>query len=274
MAPTVSIEEVAKRLHVSRNYIHKSILPYVKHEKTAQYRVRIDEGELRLWLKTNASFSRQTIVLLPEFADEYDQYTDRLEKLRISLNVPPPTARRLLPFRYVKPFDFWDLKLTFPDDDRFAHAESFYRAMYACGAIKIKLGERKTIFYAPHLHIGTINNDDDFLDAPFPSQPIKTKQGEQVLLYHNDLYPALDDEQDTEQASAQVQKQSNILIDIKGDEPYPQTITEFLRQIFHNGDTNEGEQFQVKYSKNQKTAHITLPKSVIDDWMKPKGLHI
>ncbi len=95
-----------------------------------------------------------------------------------------------------------------------------------------------------------------------------------MLLYHNDLYPALDDEQNTEQASAQVQKHSNIFIDIKGDEPYPQTITEFLRQIFHNGDTNEGEQFQVKYSKNQKTAHITLPKSVIDDWMKPKGLHI
>ena len=48
MTTSVSIEEIAKRLHVSRNYIHKSILPYVKHEKTAQYRVRIDEGELRL----------------------------------------------------------------------------------------------------------------------------------------------------------------------------------------------------------------------------------
>lgn len=271
IAPSVSIEEVAKRLHVSRNYIHKSILPYVKHKKTAQFRVRIDEGELRLWLKANASFSRQTIVLLPEFPDEYDQYTDKLEKLGIDLNVPPPTARKLLPFRYVKPFDFWDLKLTFPDDDRFAHAESFYRAMYACGAIKIKLGERKTIFYAPMLHTG-VTNDDYFYDAPFPSHPIKTKQGEQVLL-SADLYPALDDEQPAEQTPAQIEKQQNILIDIKGEEPYPQTITEFLRQIFHSGYTNEEEQFQVKYSKNHKTAHITLPKGVIDYWMKPKGLH-
>ncbi len=272
IAPSVSIEEVAKRLHVSRNYIHTSILPYVKHEKTAQYRVRIDEGELRFWLKTNASFSRQTIVLLPEFPDKYDQYTDKLEKLGINLRVPPPTARKMLPFRYVKPFDFWDLELTFPDDDRFAHAESFYRAMYACGAIKIKLGERKTIFYAPMLHTGVTNDDDYNFDAPFPSQPIKTKQGEQVLLYA-DLYPALDDEQPAEQAPAQVEKQQNILIDIKGEEPYPQTITEFLRQIFHNGYTNEEEQFQVKYSKNHKMAHITLPKGVIDYWMKPKGLH-
>ncbi len=273
MTPIVSIEEVAKRLHVSRNYIHKSILPYVKHKKTAQYRVQIDEGELRLWLKTNASFSRQTIVLLPEFPDEYDEYTDKLEKLGINLNVPPPTARKMLPFRYVKPFDFWDLKLTFPDDDRFPHPESFYRAMYACGAIKIKLGERKTIFYAPHLHTGVIYNDDDFLDAPFPSQPIKTKQGEQVLLPYSDLYPALDEEHEAEQAPAQVEKHQNILIDIKGEEPYTQALTEFLRQNFHNGFTSEEEQFQVKYSKNHKTAHITLPKGVIDYWMKPKKLH-
>ena len=63
VSPSVSIEDVAKKLHVSRNYIHKSILPYVRHEKTAQYRVRIDEGELRLWLKENASFSRQTILV-------------------------------------------------------------------------------------------------------------------------------------------------------------------------------------------------------------------
>lgn len=269
IAPSVSIEEVAKRLHVSRNYIHTSILPYVKHEKTAQYRVRIDEGELRFWLKTNASFSRQTIVLLREFPDEYDQYTDKLEKLGINLRVPPPTARKLLPFRYVKPFDFWDKELTFPDDDRFAHAESFYRAMYACGAIKIKLGERKTLFYAPMLHTGAMNSGDYNFDAPFPFQPIKTKQGEQVLTY-GDLYPALDEEQAEEHPPSQVEK-PNILIDIKGEEPYPQTITEFLRQIWHNGYTNGEEQFQVKYSKNHKTAHITLPKDIIDHWMKSKG---
>ncbi len=269
MAPSVSIEEVSKRLHVSRNYIHKSILPYVKHEKTAQYRVRIDEEELRLWLKTNSSFSRQTIMLLPEFPDEYDRYTDKLEKLGIDLNVPPPNRRRLLPFRYVKPFDFWDLKLTFPRDDRFAHAETFYRAMYACGAIKIKLGETKTIFYAPMLRTGVTNDDDYINDAPFPSQPIETKQGEQVLL-SADLYPALDEEQEEKQALAQMEKQQNILIDIKGEDPYPQVITEFLQQIWHNGYTNGEEQFQVKYSKNHKTAHITLPKDVIDLWMKVK----
>ena len=272
MTTSVSIEEIAKRLHVSRNYIHKSILPYVKHEKTAQYRVRIDEGELRLWLKTNASFSRQTIVLHRELPDEYDQYTDKLQKLGINLQVPPPTARKLLPFRYVKPFDFWDLNLTFPDDDRFAHAESFYRAMYACGAIKIKLGERKTLFYAPMLYTEATNDEDYNFDAPFPSQPIKTKQGEQVLLYSADLYPALDDEQDTEHASAQVEKHQNILIDIKGEEPYTEALTEFLRRNFHNGYTSEEEQFQVKYSKDHKTAHITLPKGLVDIWMKPKGL--
>ena len=271
MTTSVSIEEIAKRLHVSRNYIHKSILPYVKHEKTAQYRVRIDEGELRLWLKTNASFSRQTIVLFREFPDEYDQYTDKLEKLGINLNVPPPTARKLLPFRYVKPFDFWDKELTFPDDDRFAHAESFYRAMYACGAIKIKLGERKTIFYAPMLHTGATNDEDYNSDAPFPSQPIKTKQGEHVLRPLGDLYPALDEEQEVEQSSAQLKKQQNILIDIKGEEPYPQVITEFLRQICHNGYTNEEEQFKVEYSKNLKSAHITLPKEVVSHWIKAKG---
>ena len=270
MATGVSIEEISKRLHVSRNYIHTSILPYVKHEKTAQYRVRIDEEELRSWLKTNASFSRQTIVLLPEFPDEYDQYTDKLRNLGINLKVPPPTARKMLPFRYVKPFDFWNLKLTFPDDDRFAHAESFYRAMYACGAIKIKLGERKTIFYAPMLYTGVINGDNYAFDAPFPFQPIKTKQGEQVLT-HGDLYPALDEEQDTEHASAQVEKHQNILIDIKGEEPYTEALTEFLRRNFHNGYTSEEEQFQVKYSKNRKTAHITLPKDIIDHWMKSKG---
>ncbi len=271
MATSVSIEEVAKRLHVSRNYIHTSILPYVKHEKTAQYRVRIDEEELRLWLKSNASFSRQTIVLLPEFPDEYDQYTDKLEKLGINLNVPPPTARKMLPFRYVKPFDFWDLKLTFPDDDRFAHAESFYRAMYACGAIKIKLGERKTLFYAPMLHTGATNSGDYNFDTPFPSHPIETKQGEQVLLQSATLYPALDEEQAEEQSPPQLKKHQNILIDIKSEEPYPQVITEFLQQIWHNGYTNKEEQFQVKYSKNRKTAHITLPKDIIDHWMKSKG---
>lgn len=273
IAPNVSIEEVAKRLHVSRNYIHTSILPYVKHEKTAQYRVRIDEGELRFWLKTNASFSRQTIVLLPEFPDEYDQYTDKLEKLGINLRVPPPTARKMLPFRYVKPFDFWDKELTFPDDDRFAHAESFYRAMYACGAIKIKLGERKTLFYAPMLHTGATNDEDYNFDAPFPSQPIKTKQGEQVLLRNGYLYPALDDEKDTEQASAQVEKQKNILIDIKGEEPYTQAIADYLVKICSNGHTNEEDKIQIKYSKNHKTAHITLPQKVVDHWVNPEEFH-
>ena len=267
IAPSVSIEEVAKRLHVSRNYIHTSILPYVKHEKTAQYRVRIDEGELRLWLKTNATFSRQTIMMLYEFPDEYDEYMDKLEKLGISYKVPPPTARRLLPFRYVKPFDFWDLELTFPDDDRFTHAESFYRGMYSCGAIKIKLGERKTIFYAPMLH--SLGNPDDY-NITF--QTIETKQGEKVLV-GADLFPALDDEKEAEQVSAQVKKQQNILIDIRGEGPYTEALAEFLRQTFHNGYTSAEEQFQVKYSKNHKTAHITVPKDIIDNWMKPKGLH-
>ncbi len=273
ISSSVSIEDVAKRLHVSRNYIHKSILPYVRHEKNTQYRVQIDEGELRLWLKTNASFSRQTIVLLPELPDEYDEYVDKLRKLGMNLNVPPPTARRLLPFRYVKPFDFWDLKLTFPDDDRFAHAESFYRAMYACGALKIKLGERKTIFYAPMLHTGVTNDDDYINNTPFPSEPIKTKQGEQVLLQSAALYPALDDEQEAEQASAQVEKQKNILIDIKGEEPYTQAISDYLVKICSNGHTNEEDKIQIKYSKNHKTAHITLPQKVVDHWVNPEEFH-
>ena len=265
VSPSVSIEDVAKKLHVSRNYIHKSILPYVRHEKTAQYRVRIDEGELRLWLKENASFSRQTILVPYERLDEY---CSMLEKLRIDSKVPPPTARRKLPFRYVEPFDFWDEELIFPDDKRFAHAESFYRAMYTCGAIKIKLGERKAIFCAPLLSETMDEKDFPEDSEGLPPYSIETKQGDQFLVVGGELCPAVDEGHAAEKARKQAEKEHNIFIDIKGEDPYTQAIADFLRHICN--DSRDEQLFQVEYSKNRATAHITVPKDVVDRRMYPE----
>ena len=263
----VTTEEIMKRLHVSRNYVNKTILPQVEHEKDAKYRVHVNETSLRTWLKANASFSRQTI-LIPD--EDLDEYLAMLDALNISSHVPPVNSRRDLPFRYVEPFDFWDEPLIFPDDDRFSHAESFYRAMYSCGAIKIKIGERKAMFYAPML--SAADDAEGYPDdITLPSVTMETKQGKK-LLWGAELCPATDETPATAAAHKSARKQQNVFIDIKGDEIYVEAIVNLLRDTSHGYSIapSEAEQrFQVEYSKTHKVAHIRIPNRFLDRWLHP-----
>lgn len=272
----VLVEEITNRLRLTRKYIRQKILPYVRHQKDAQNRVLVDEGELRAWLMENLSFTRQT-VLVP--LEEVDSYLKKLESLGIDTYTPPAYQRKKLPFRKITPFDIWDEPLLFPDDERFTHSEQFYRAMYTCGAVKIKIDERKTMFYAPTMSFA--EPVDDFTAEP-PSnirQPVKdfmgdpisnileTKHGFKFLLAGAELFPAIPDAPEVIPGDA-VPASQEVTITITGEPIYIEAIADAFRKISRSAFDND-ERFQIKYSELDTT--ITIPNFVFEEWTGRKG---
>lgn len=247
--PFVSISTIEDRLHISRNYIRTVMLPHIRHEKTPQYRVRVDLGELRQWLVGNCEFSRQT---------ELVSVTPDTEK-RQSV-VPPCNLRKQLPFISVKPFDFWDGPLLFPDDKRFAHAESFYRAMYACGAIKIKLGQRKSIFYAPELTEDNLVSAESF-KSPYDLPNLEMRQGAMILKIAARLCPAADEQNGTthtaKPTSGTEQELDSVAlsIGIRGKESqYVEEVTQIIYERFRR--------VNIRYYNDGKSVQLTIPQEV------------
>ncbi len=260
----IPIREITKRLRLSRNYIQNAILPHIRHEKSAHGLILVDEKELRQWLKDNAEFSRQTKLVA---FDDIGAYMSMLAKMKINSHVPGASLRQRLPFRHVIPFDFWDEKLLFSDDEHFPNAESFFRAMYQCGAIRIKLSERKTMFL-PQLQYSANDLKKDLED--FPEGTTLTDIQDSILSNMAtsagaELFPAVDETPATIKAYTAAQKRNNVFVDIKGNAEYVDAIVDYLRIIDNQFDT-----FQIDYSKERTAAHIKIPNNVIDEWIHPE----
>ena len=122
----------------------------MEDKRLSNGRIFVHERYLREWLLHSAQFQRQTILLPPEKEDahnkELKQYTDISTEWDLC-----NTRRKKWPYRYVQPFDFWNLDLVFPKtDDRYMYKEECYRDMFSLGAVKITMGKNKTMFYLPH----------------------------------------------------------------------------------------------------------------------------
>ena len=262
----VLADEIVRRLHVTPKYVKKMMLPQIKHWQDEEDRTAVDEGELRAWLMANLSFTRQTALVPYELLDAY---LEKLKAFGIGSKTPPAYNRRKLPFVKIAPFDIWDEPLVFPDDERFAHAEQFYRAMYACGAVKIKFDERKAMFYAPAL---SFLEPLDYFTAKPPfniREPVKdlmgnpisnimeTKQGLKFLLVGAELCPAVDDAPFIVPGTVSTDLH-DVTITIKGERKYLDAITDIFRNI------NES---WLQIEQADKETKITLPNFVLDEWM-------
>ncbi len=292
---TVSVDEIAKRLHFTRNHIYKAMLPHIKHEK-AHNRIQVDEADLRQWLMKNASFSRQTKFVAAQDRPAWREYIAMLEHCEPDWDnphswnpsvCPPPAKRSKLPFRSVHPFDFWDEELVFPDDPRFNNAESFYRTMYESAAIKIKLGERKTIFCAPALNAVLKSKENDKLAEECPELELAgwidysnlnyidinsfTGKKEYFDPYRPVLYPAIDAEKEEEYYRMLEENHPPLVIRIEGKKSYVEKFNEtLLTSGFDTFHTNIEE----SRSASGNTLYLKIPEKIIDfwssniDWMK------
>lgn len=261
--PGIPIREITKRLRLSRNYIQKFILPHVQHEKSAHGLILVDEIELRQWLMTNAEFSRQTKLVSFE---DMGVYMSVLSKLKIQTRVPGASLRQRLPFRRVVPFDFWNETLLFSDDERFPNAESFFRAMYQCGAIRIKLSKRKTMFW-PQLQYSAEDLKKGLEDSPEGTTIMDIQDrvlSEMATRAGAELFPAVDETPAATKAFRAAEKEKNVYVDIKGKEDYVKAIVRHLLEIDGYVDY-----FQIDYSNGQKAAHIKIPNASILKWVYP-----
>ena len=261
---SIPIREITKRLRLSRNYIQNAILPHIRHEKSAHGLILVDEKELRQWLRDNAEFSRQTKLVSFE---DMGAYMTMLSKMKINSHVPGSSLRKRLPFRHVIPFDFWDEKLLFSDDERFPNAESFFRAMYQCGAIRIKLSERKTMFI-PQLQYSADDLKKDLEDFPEGTTLMDIQDSILINMATSagaELFPAVDETPATIKAYTAAQKRDNVFVEIKGNAEYVDVIVDYLLSI-----DNQFNTFQIDYSKERTAAHIKIPNDVIDEWIHPE----
>lgn len=168
---TVSIQEIMKRLHVSDFWVRKYIAPAVDFVRLNEEAVDLyklnsgstvfyDEVMLRDFLKNNAIFSKQTIVidlakvlkmdLLAKRADKrvtkFDEGNKHIYGLRskrfLNLvdfeysNVNQQKRSRYAAIK-LEPFDFWDRRLITTDE--YPNNEMAYRDFFRKGMIKINL---------------------------------------------------------------------------------------------------------------------------------------
>ena len=154
----VTIKDIMENLQVSKNFIYQRILSEVEYKKVGAV-TRVNKEMFISWLMGNATFLRQT-VLVPkvelnnyneEFRKKYpsDVFSDKAEMFA--------KQRKNLPFRKVKPFNFWKEaergKLLHPKmlvrEGTYNNTETLYRDMFKRGAIRITLSSNKTFFYIP-----------------------------------------------------------------------------------------------------------------------------
>ena len=155
----VTMSDITNALKVAREYVYSRILPYVEHTKDRQdrHKIIVNKTSLSNWLMENAEFTRQTVFVPKSELEDY--------KSKFKVKYPADTFeenpkkcyqnRSIFPFRRVKPFDVWEqavqgnlihAKLM---SDSGNNVERIYRDMFVSGAIKIKLGRNKTMFYIP-----------------------------------------------------------------------------------------------------------------------------
>lgn len=157
----ITKEEIAERLKVSQSYITMHILKSVKRIDNNSYHPIFDLDDLREHLVSQSTFTRQTKRI--NIKKEIQMYMlENPNATRPDINeflgdVPDlmefVSKRKKIPSIPLAPSDFWDINLIFPknykrDGVRVAD-ELCYRDMFKAGAIKIKLGNQKTMFYIP-----------------------------------------------------------------------------------------------------------------------------
>lgn len=170
---TISIKEIAKRLHVSSYWIATRLFPNVEYVKItpkvleelgmdSKSPLLFNEIELRAFLKRAAVFSRQTIVidllkckaarkvaLAIENNDAISKWDDNnrhaygkrsnrlLELLDDEYENVNETARSNYEPVLIKPFDFWDKDLVISND--YPNRETAYRDIFRKGMVKINI---------------------------------------------------------------------------------------------------------------------------------------
>ncbi len=275
MHPGVSIAEIAKRLHVSRNYVYTVVLPNVKHKKAVGSPLEVDEMDLRRWLMENSIFTRQT-KFVSEVAHDSTEYCTMLAACNIHWDCPPPPQRNKLPSRRVNPFDYWDKELLFPDDERFNNPESFYRAMYESAAIKIKLGERKVLFYAPALQDVLIDKEHQrreleedakghYLPPLGPAMylDIDSKTGATDSILLPGLYPAIDADVEAKYLEQQKKENPPVAIQIKGD---PDCVRQIKDIFMHSGLYAYEAGIEKTESESGDAVFFKIPQANVGYW--------
>lgn len=258
--PIVTVNEIASRLHLSYNHTCRTILPKVKHEKTSQRRIMVDELDLRRWLVENSTFTRQT-KFVTEIGYEAEEYQAMLAACQMETKCPPLYKRAILPAQRVKPFDYWDMELLFPNDPRFDSLEQFYRAMYESAAIKIKLGERKTIFVAPALE--AMLREKENPSSEFHVRDINSQTGEFETVLSAELCPAIDYE--VAAAYRKRQAESPVTLQITGASSYVQKMRSILLDA---GLYAYSPGIEESLSASGQSLKFSIPLVNIDYWLK------
>ena len=152
----VTISDIVDALKIERETVHSNILAYVEHKKVGT-KIMVNKTSLSDWLMGNATFSRQTIIVPKSELEDYKSKFTAKHPNDIFKENPRKNKRSVLPFRTTKPFDVLEKaeqgKLLYPQvlvrEKKYNDTEALYRDMFSSGAIKIKLGQRKTFFYVP-----------------------------------------------------------------------------------------------------------------------------
>lgn len=161
----ISIDEIVDRLKLSRNYVTRNITHCVRHVEdnpSKGTRVLFDSEMLRKHLANKASFFRQTMRIDVNYEiQKYMKVNNLKEKpnmIKFLGNIPDMKTikRSQIPAIRLQSIDFWDLDLIFPreytrdypnKETPVVPSEIFYRDMFKVGAIKIQLGNQKSMFY-------------------------------------------------------------------------------------------------------------------------------
>ena len=187
----VTMSDITNALKVAREYVYSRILPYVEHKKDG-HKIMVNKTSLSNWLIENAEFTRQTVFVPEWLVEDY--------KSKFKVKYPTDTFeenprkcsknRLIFPFRRVKPFDVWELAV----QGNLIHAklmtdsgnnvEKIYRDMFVSGAIKIKLGRSKTMFYIPESEGVLCPAIDEVIEESPKKEPlreIKTLDGMVII---------------------------------------------------------------------------------------------
>ena len=134
--------------------------------------------------------------------------------------------------------------------------------MYACGAIKIKLGKRKSIFYAPELTEKNLVSAESF-SSPYGLPKLEMRHGAMVLNVDAKLCRAKDEREDGSQATKSFSKKEQsqddigVSIGIRGkDSQFVENVKNLIFKAY--------PRVSVRYYNDGKSAHLTIPKKSLE----------